>query len=188
MRGGLAPALAVSFNGGSMTKTESKNSIVPTIENKDIYKIALDTRNFEISLFWQRSNYFLVLNSALALGFFNLKEQKYSLVMAIFGIIVSWLWFCINLGSKFWQSRWEQRLSFIENEIAPELKFFAADWDTIYHDVTQSLEGNWLRHLKRWFVLKKPSVSNQMMWLSVCFMIGWTVLVLLWWFGTPSHG
>lgn len=31
---------------------------------------ALDTRNFEISLYWQRSNYFLVLNTALAVGFF----------------------------------------------------------------------------------------------------------------------
>ena len=133
-----------------MSESKSKNSIVPTIEDKDIYKIALDTRNFEISLFWQRSNYFLVLNSALALGFFNLKEQKYSLFMAIFGIIVSWLWFCVNLGSKFWQTRWEQRLSVIENRIDPELKFFSADWDTIYGDVAQSLAGNsLLRRLKR---------------------------------------
>jgi len=172
-----------------MSESKSKNSIVPTIEDKDIYKIALDTRNFEISLFWQRSNYFLVLNSALALGFFNLKEQKYSLFMAIFGIIVSWLWFCVNLGSKFWQTRWEQRLSVIENRIDPELKFFSADWDTIYGDVAQSLAGNsLLRRLKRWFVLKKPSVSNQMMWLSGCFMIGWAILVLLQWFVSPPHG
>jgi hypothetical protein len=172
-----------------MTESQSKNNIVPSIEDKDIYKIALDTRNFEISLFWQRSNYFLVLNSALALGFFNLKEPKYSIFMAILGVVVSWLWFCVNLGSKFWQSRWEQRLSLIENKINSELKFFSVDWDTIYDDVAQSLAGNSpLRRIKRWFVLKKPSVSNQMMWLSVCFMIGWAVLILLWWRGTQPHG
>ncbi len=95
-----------------MSQSESKNNIKPTLEKKDLYKVALDTRNFEISLFWQRSNYFLALNSALALGFFNLKEQGlYGLVMAIFGIIVSYLWVRVNLGSKFWQSRWERRLS-----------------------------------------------------------------------------
>src|SRR5947209_15698697 len=98
-----------------MSQSESNNNIKLSLEKKDLYKVALDTRNFEISLFWQRSNYFLVLNSALALGFFNLREQKYGLFMAIFGIIVSWLWFCVNLGSKFWQSRWEQKLSIIEN-------------------------------------------------------------------------
>ena len=43
------------------------------IELKDLYKTLLDTRNLEISLFWQRSNYFLVLNTGIAFGFFNLK-------------------------------------------------------------------------------------------------------------------
>ena len=36
----------------------------------EAYRTALATRNFEISLFWQRSNYFLVLSTAIAVGFF----------------------------------------------------------------------------------------------------------------------
>jgi hypothetical protein len=190
----LIRALAVSFYGGEMSQSKSKNNIKPTLENKDLYKIALDTRNFEISLFWQRSNYFLALNSALALGFFNLKEQGlYGLVLAIFGIVVSCLWFRANLGSKFWQSRWEQRLSIIESQIDKELKFFSADWDTIKQEVEQSLLNNPRRGLfKRWLerrVLKKPSVSNQMILLSGCFFIGWMLLALLWcWRFASSHG
>ena len=43
------------------------------IEPKDLYKVLLDTRNLEINLFWQRSNYFLALNTGIALGFFNLR-------------------------------------------------------------------------------------------------------------------
>jgi len=43
------------------------------MEVKDLYKTLLDTRNLEINLFWQRSNYFLVLNTGIAFGFFNLK-------------------------------------------------------------------------------------------------------------------
>ncbi len=45
-----------------------------------IYRVALDTRNSEISLFWQRSNFFLVLNTALAVGFFNDKNKEYASV------------------------------------------------------------------------------------------------------------
>jgi hypothetical protein len=41
---------------------KSKNNYASNLEDKDIFKMALDIRNLEISLFWQRSNYFLVLN------------------------------------------------------------------------------------------------------------------------------
>lgn len=39
------------------------------ITSAEIYKMALDTRNLEINLFWQRCNYFLILNSALAYAY-----------------------------------------------------------------------------------------------------------------------
>src|SRR4051794_39983352 len=46
------------------------------LELKDAYQVLLSTRNLEIGLFWQRSNYFLVLNSGLALGFFSLLKAN----------------------------------------------------------------------------------------------------------------
>ena len=39
----------------------------------DFYKISIEIRNLEIGLFWQRSNYFLVLNTAVAVVSFQLK-------------------------------------------------------------------------------------------------------------------
>ena len=36
-----------------------------------IYEIAVETRKLEIDLFWKRSNYFLVLSTATAVGFFT---------------------------------------------------------------------------------------------------------------------
>jgi hypothetical protein len=163
-----------------MMSSSNKSEGEQRITLKESYKTALDTRNFEISLFWQRSNYFLALNSALALGYFNLKEQEYSLILSSFGFIVSLLWFRVNLGSKFWQSRWEYRLSKIEKEIAPELHFFATDLPTVKHDVEISL-GNeahkkCYRRLLNYLVLRKPSVSRQMIWLSFLFMLGWIAL------------
>src|SRR3972149_10785499 len=54
-------------NNNPGNNQDSKQALV----GKDAYKFAYDTRNFEISLFWQRSNYFLVLNTAIALAFFS---------------------------------------------------------------------------------------------------------------------
>lgn len=66
------------------------------------FKTALATRNLEINLFWQRCNYFLVLNSALAVGFFSLAQTRFQIPLAFLGLISSWLWFRVSLGSKYW--------------------------------------------------------------------------------------
>src|SRR5205807_4188517 len=149
---------------------------------KDAYKIALDTRNLEIGLFWQRSNYFLALNTALAIGFFKVEDKGYMLLLALLGLGVSWLWFRVNLGSKFWQSRWEQRLRLVEEQIAPDLKFFAADWNTIREDVRSSLKNSHHKGLQKYLdkgTLKKYSVSYQMIRLSLVFVLGWAVLIAI---------
>ena len=148
-----------------------------------IYKVALDTRNFEINLFWQRSNYFLALNTALAIGFFNLHDsRKYSLTLAILGTVVSILWYRANIGSKFWQSRWENRLKIVEEQIAPELKFFAANWEIIRKDVEESLKNGGHTGLQKLVysqVSKKPSVSYLMILLSLAFVTAWVLLIAM---------
>lgn len=158
----------------------SKNNLAPTIEDKDIYKTVFDTRNLEISLFWQRSNYFLVLNSALAVGFFNLKSQEYAFLLVAFGLITSFLWFRVALGGKYWQSRWEHRLSVIEQQIAPRLNLFSASWEVIQSDAASSLSSNkpqgWFKKWLETQVLKKHSVSYNMTLLSLCFVVGWVLL------------
>ena len=156
----------------------------PKIDELEAYKIALQTRNFEISLFWQRSNYFLALNAALALGFFRLNDSPYAFALASLGILVSFLWFQVNLGSKFWQSRWEERLKKQELKLAPNLDFFAATKDTIENDVSESLGGVFPANgwFKRWInkqVSKKPSVSDSMLKLSLVFMFGWVLMLII---------
>jgi hypothetical protein len=153
------------------------------LDAPNIYKVALDTRNFEITLFWQRSNYFLSLNTVLAIGFFNLHDnKKYSLTLAVLGTVVSILWYLANLGSKFWQSRWENRLRIVEEQVAPELKFFAADWATIRNDVQESLKNGSHRGLQKLLynqVSKKPSVSYLMILLSLVFVAAWVLLIAM---------
>jgi len=165
-----------------MISEEVEFKVAGKFEAKDIYKTALDTRNFEISLFWQRSNYFLVLNTALGVGYFNVKWPD-SLLLALFGSLASLLWFRVNLGSKFWQSRWEQRLAIVERTFEPDIKFFAANKETTIADVKNNLEDSkhadefrlWLDKL----TLEKTSVIFSMTLLSLIFMLGWLVFALL---------
>lgn len=151
------------------------------ISREELYKIALETRNFEISMFWQRSNYFLALNTVVAIGFFSLEKQVYAVLLSIFGFLVSLLWFCVNLGSRFWQSRWEERLRLVELDISPEIQFFAADWNTNYEDAKAGLDSARHSRIRRFFdrlVLTKPSVSFMMIVLSLVFVLLWLALLV----------
>jgi hypothetical protein len=156
------------------------------ISKEELYRIVLETRNFEISMFWQRSNYFLVLNTAVAAGFFSLKGPAYTIALSLFGLVVSLLWFCVNLGGKFWQSRWEHRLRLVEQDLSPEIQFFSTGWDTIHEDVEEDFNRanhSRLRQLFDRLALRKPSVSFAMILLSLIFALLWLVLLAVTVFG-----
>ncbi len=161
-----------------MASDQSGPTFAKTLEDKDVFKAILDTRNFEISLFWQRSNYFLALNSALAVGFFTREPSRVTLLLAALGALSSLLWYLVMLGAKYWQSRWEDKLSEVESAMAPDLKAFAANRQDTDVAVKRSLENN--KH--GWWVsqiLKKPSVSYQMTVLSLVFVVGWCLVAAL---------
>lgn len=160
-----------------------------SIEVKDLYAILIATRNLEVNLFWQRSNYFLVLNSGIVFGFFNLKDTRYAIIFGLMGLVVSSLWFWVCLGSKFWQTRWEQRLLDFENEHLPGLEFFAATQVRIRSD---ALKGFAFEHLGRIqgavyrLALRKPSVSYSMILLSAIFVFGWIAFFVVY-IATGGH-
>ena len=138
--------------------------------------MAASIRNMEIGLFWQRSNYFLVLNTTLAVGFFALSSFAYKALLGIMGVCVATLWVGVNLGSKFWQSRWEYRLHKTELDLGPELNLFSASWKTVQEDVVRSFEfrGRGRMHsMYKRAVLLKPSVTLMMTMLSTLFVAFW---------------
>lgn len=154
----------------------------------DLYNVAIETRNFEIKLFWERCNYFLVLNSGLAFAYFGIKDQNYLLPVALFGVVVCFFWLQVALGSKFWQSRWEQAIHDLEKQyfddqrIAVGVRLFSASPAEVKQTVETSFQY-WDHH---WFaswidrgVIKKPSVSLAMMKLILIFLAGWVGLALV---------
>ncbi len=157
------------------------------IEAKELYKIAIETRNFEIKLFWQRSNYFLVLNTAIAVGTFSKISTDFRIPFAALRIVISYLWVCVNLGSKYWQSRWENKVAQLEKEISQEIDLFSADRKMTYFAVKQSLSdyGQSRLGVHDYLVLEKPSVSKMMSYLSASFVIFWMAILFLMVMGYP---
>jgi hypothetical protein len=163
-------------------------TVAPSDVLLEAYRAARETRNLEIQLFWQRSNYFLVLNTALAVGFFSRRDTDgYAIAIASAGIVVGLLWVRINLGSKYWQARWETRLANVEKQLQPGLELFSATWKTIDDDVNRSLDNPRPRgRLERAYrpfddlyvraVKAKPSVSRTMTVLAVSFVLFWIVV------------
>lgn len=88
------------------------------IPNKDLInkalEIALDTRKFEIELYWKRTAYFVLFIGAIFVGYYNVfsnsKSHWASLFIAALGFLLSLLWYMANRGSKFWQENWEAHI------------------------------------------------------------------------------
>jgi hypothetical protein len=161
---------------------ESTDNLGIARSEKDQYLTLQQTRNFEISLFWQRSNYFLGLSSALALGFFNLREHRqFAIGFATLGTAASILWVSVCLGGKYWQTRWEQRLRDFEIEKAPDIALFGASRERTDDDVRRGLEGRsgLQRIIYEELVQGKPSVSYSMILLAIMFTLAWAVVLSL---------
>lgn len=110
---------------------QNKKKIESRIYRKAL-EVALDTRKFEIGLYWQRTRYFF--DAFLALGGFSLilallglcdkvaQDLIFALLITVecVGIVAAFAWVCANRGSKYWQVNWEQYVDELgENFIGP---------------------------------------------------------------------
>lgn len=88
---------------------------------KKALEIALDTRKFEIDLYWKRTAYFVLFISAVFIGYYNIIQTDDSIIgtyqkewllllLAALGFLLSLLWYIANRGSKFWQENWEAHI------------------------------------------------------------------------------
>lgn len=147
-------------------------------------KIALDNRAFEIQLFWQRSNYFLVLMTALGIGTFSIKDPLFSPIISLFATICSYFWFRNNLGSKFWQESWETEVNQLSHELG--VRSFQKTTEEVRRQVRDSLQiGNTTEgkpSFRRWIdtlTVRKYSVTYNMILLSFWSIIFWFSVTII---------
>ena len=85
----------------------------PADVRKEALKTALDTRKFEIELYWKRATYFWAFIVASLTAYFVLlnssnfsKVSGFTIVISAIGFFFSLGWYCVNRGSKHWQENW----------------------------------------------------------------------------------
>ena len=83
------------------------------------FEVALQTRQLEISLFWQRSLFFWGFISAAFVALAALKSDQpmLSLLVSGFGFVCSFSWTLVNRGSKYWQEQWETKIEMAEGDV-----------------------------------------------------------------------
>lgn len=148
----------------------------PAKKRKKAFEVALETRKFEIELYWKRATYFWAFISLAFLAYGYLQQQKaaapdkisLSFILGCLGFLLSFAWFLANRGSKQWQENWEHHVDHLEDYVTgPIFKI------TLPRDKPQSF-CQWIE-----FIFVGPSrhsVSkiNQLISLYVTFV--WAVL------------
>lgn len=89
-------------------------------------KRAYELRDFEISHYWKRAQYFWGFLAVVYAGFFatliafskgNNFAVEYVLIICSIGCIFSYAWYLVNRGSKRWQEHWENVINDFESKL-----------------------------------------------------------------------
>lgn len=91
----------------------------------DMLKVAMEVRQFEISLYWKRANYFWLFVSLCFVAYYHTAYQAaYSLTSVIENLLSAWGgfvlslgWYFANRGSKYWQENWEQHIAVLSRTL-----------------------------------------------------------------------
>src|SRR5882724_9896709 len=103
---------------------------------KDALKYALDIRKFEIELYWKRATYFWALIAASFAGYFALqnteltKRNEFSIfIISCIGLVLSFAWYLVNRGSKYWQENWERHVDVLSETVIGPLYRTTISWE-----------------------------------------------------------
>lgn len=92
------------------------------------FEYAVRTREFEISLYWERAKYFWTF-IAVAFAIFGVIQKItsgdnkifLSILVSCLGLLFSFAWYCVNRGSKQWQENWENHVALLEDNVTGPL-------------------------------------------------------------------
>lgn len=130
-----------------MYRINSKQSYLDNLPNNngsdkrdplsEALKYALDIRKFEIDLYWRRAAYFWTLIAASFAGYFslqNVEENKRDLtsifMICCIGMVLSFAWYLVNRGSKYWQENWERHVDVLAEDVIGPLYRTTLAWET----------------------------------------------------------
>lgn len=107
----------------------SKEDYIDNFDEKKLeeaFQIALETRKFEIELYWKRTGYFVLFIGAVFVGYYKVlqidglsdsEKEWLLLLLSSLGFLLSLLWYMANRGSKFWQENWEAHIEMLSTHL-----------------------------------------------------------------------
>jgi len=124
----------------------SKEDYINNFDEKKLeeaFQIALETRKFEIGLYWKRTGYFVLFIGAVFVGYYKVllisgpsdsEKEWLLLLLSSLGFLLSLLWYMANRGSKFWQENWEEHIEDLSIELGkPIFGIIKINEHTIYN-------------------------------------------------------
>ncbi|MBW2186934.1 MAG: hypothetical protein JRG71_11235 [Deltaproteobacteria bacterium] len=172
-------------------------------ELKSLYKLSIETRNFEINQLMHRNNFFMIFQGVLLASVLQIEMYRPLLlfIVSLTGVCVSYYQMQVACGSKYWQIWWENRVRFFENKLKENKEIeleenresedfellFAKDIQEIQQEVESDLrmEGGKLGRngLLNCLIAKRYSVSRAPVMVSIALMVSWALLSLTTLFG-----
>ena len=96
-------------------------------KHHEAFKLAVDTRKFEIELYWKRATYFWTFIAVTFAGYGLIQRLPEAdrgfleFFLCCFGFILSLGWFFANRGSKQWQENWEHHVDHLGDKVVGPL-------------------------------------------------------------------
>lgn len=161
-------------------------------ELKAVYKLAIETRNFEIQQLINRNNFFMLFQGVLLAAVFSNQASKpfVEFVICCAGIYISWHQVGVAAGAKYWQEWWELKTSEIEKELKNTIDDDNSFIPLFNLDHSQqndqrakviarvNKQSGFVDSVVSSLILKKYSVSRVPIRSGLTLMITWIVLFL----------
>lgn len=159
-------------------------------ELKAVYKLAIDTRNFEIHQLINRNNFFMLFQGVLLAAVFSNQASKpfVEFVICFAGILISWHQIGVAAGAKYWQEWWELKTSEIEEQLKKAIgadnfiSLFDLDHEGNHKEQSNKVvdkinkHSGWIDSIINRLIIKKYSVSRVPIRSGLVLMATWIVL------------
>lgn len=154
---------------------------------KSVYKICIETRNFEINQLIQRNNFFMLFQGVLLAAVLQSQESKplVELIVCLAGVFVSIYQLQMASGAKYWQEWWESRVENYEGKLR-ELKqtesgyffdLFSTSTDDVYKEISGRLRKSGRFSLTNVLILQSFAVGRAPIKVSLILLFAWLFLL-----------
>ena len=154
---------------------------------KAVYKVCVETRNFEIDQLIQRNNFFMLFQGVLLAAVLQTQASKpmVEVLVCLCGIAVSWYQTQMASGAKFWQEWWEGRVEHYERQLEAALgpsadrgfhDLFAVPMDRVDAAVRARLRRSRAFPFSDLLILARFPVGRAPIRVGVVLLATWTAL------------